>query len=303
VASGLSCPTRDGRISRTGCAFCDTRGSASFHSSPPASPSGSTNIREELLCQLPSIRARFGAGKFLAYFQSYTNTYGSAAALAVIYEQALSVPGISGLCIGTRPDCLNSEVLGVLRTFSERTYVSLELGIQSFDDSTLTWLKRGHDRATSLDALKRLALFAPSVHVCVHLIFGAPTDSATTARDTALLLNRFPLKGVKLHQLMILESTELGRRWKEAPFPTLSLQEYGEHVLEFIENLSPNVYLERLCASATQKQACLAPLWSCERWAPHNYLREFLVSRGCQQGSKIQPSDLTRIPFDENEKE
>jgi len=125
------------------------------------------------------------------------------------------------------------------------------------------------------------------VHVCAHLIFGSPTDTQTCARDAALLLNQLRVKGAKLHQLMVLEHTILGERWKQAPFPTLSLEQYAEKVTDFIEHLSPDIYLERLCATATHGDECLAPEWSRDRWRPHNMLRNHLEERACQQGSKV----------------
>jgi radical SAM protein (TIGR01212 family) len=287
VASGLTCPTRDGKLASAGCAFCDLRGSSSFF----GKKGRGRPVREQIEARLPEIRARFSAEKFLAYFQSYTNTYTGADELRELYESALAVPEIAGLCIGTRPDCLEDDVLSLLEELGQRTYVSLELGVQSFEDASLEWLARGHDGACSVRALERLAQRCPSVHVCAHLMFGQPTDSRHCARDAARLLSLLGVRGAKLHQLMILEGTELARRYRAEPFPTLSLEEYGERVIEFIEYLSPSIYLERLCANATHKDECLAPQWSRERWRPHNVLREMLETRGCRQGSKLLKSE------------
>ncbi len=228
--------------------------------------------------------------KFLAYFQSYTNTYSDLDYLRGIYEEALSTPEIQGLCIGTRPDCLPDPVILLLEELAQKTYISLELGVQSFEDPTLDWLCRGHDRACSLDALARLRKLAPHVHVCVHLIFGSPTDSPENQRDAATLLNQYQVQGVKLHQLMVLEHTDLAERWKKEPFPTLSIEQYAERTLEFIQHLSPSIYLERLCATATHNDECLAPEWSKNRWKPHNDLRDFLIAQKCTQGSALRQS-------------
>lgn len=283
VAGGFTCPTRDGTLAKRGCAFCDLRGSSSFFGKQGRGAS----IREQIQKRLPAVRDRFNATHFLAYFQSYTNTYSDIDSLRDLYETALSEPGISGLCIGTRPDCLPDSVIALLEELAQKTYISLELGVQSFEDPSLLWLDRGHDRQCSLDALERLRTQAPSVHVCVHLIFGSPTDSPSCARDAALLLNRYRVKGAKLHQLMVLEHTVLGERWKENRFPTLSLEEYGDKVAEFIDYLSPDIYLERLCATATHSDECLAPEWSRDRWTPHNVLRKHLEQRACKQGEKL----------------
>ncbi len=284
VASGLSCPTRDGTISKKACAFCDLRGSSSYFGKQGRGADIGTQIRD----RLPRIRERFNATHFLAYFQSYTNTYSEVAYLREIYEAALAEPGISGLCIGTRPDCLPNAAIELLEELAKRSYVSLELGIQSFENPTLDWLTRGHDRASSIDALERLARLAPHVHTCAHFIFGSPTDSPHAAREAALILNDHGVRGAKLHQLMVLEHTELANRYKAEPFPTLSIEQYGERVIDFLEHLSPEIYLERMCATATHAEECLAPEWSRSRWEPHNKLRELLAERGARQGAKIQ---------------
>ncbi|MEO5969704.1 MAG: TIGR01212 family radical SAM protein, partial [Bdellovibrionia bacterium] len=211
VASGLTCPTRDGTIAKKGCAFCDLRGSSSYF----GKKGRGSEIRKQIQARIPGIRERFSANKFLAYFQSYTNTYSDIDYLRGIYEEALLEPEIQGLCIGTRPDCLPDPVIHLLEELAQKTYISLELGVQSFEDPTLDWLCRGHDRACSIAALEKLRKLAPHVHVCVHLIFGSPTDSVKNQRDAALLLNQYQVRGVKLHQLMILEHTDLATRWKE----------------------------------------------------------------------------------------
>ncbi len=292
VASGLSCPTRDGKLAKGGCAFCDVRGSSSFF----GKKGRGAEIQDQIQARLPSIRQRFGATRFLAYFQSYTNTYSDLDYLRQIYEAALSNPDIHGLCIGTRPDCLPLPVLELLEEFAQRTSVSLELGVQSFEDTTLLWLNRGHDGQSSLDAFQRIRNHAPHLHVCAHLIFGSPTDSKTAAKDAAQYLNEAGVRGAKLHQLMILENTELARRWRETPFPTLSLEEYAERVNDFISHLSPDIYLERLCATASHSDECLAPEWSRNRWKPHNTLREILTQKNCIQGALRGLGQFRPIP-------
>jgi radical SAM protein (TIGR01212 family) len=285
VASGLTCPTRDGTLAKKGCAFCDLRGSSSFF----GKKGRGNGVADQIQVRIPGIRERFKVNNFLAYFQSYTNTYSDTEYLRGIYTEALSVPEIRGLCIGTRPDCLPNAVLLLLEELAQSHYISLELGVQSFENATLDWLCRGHDRACSIDALERLRKLAPSVHVCVHLIFGSPTDSPLHQKDAALLLNQYQVKGAKLHQLMVLEHTELAERFRSQNFPTLSLDDYASRTLEFIQYLSPEIYLERLCATATHSDECLAPEWSKNRWKPHNDLRDYLIQHQCVQGSKIHP--------------
>ncbi len=285
VASGLTCPTRDGSLAKKGCAFCDVRGSSSFFGKKERAAA----ISAQLSQRLPEIRRRFGAQHFLAYFQSYTNTYADPAYLRTLYLSALQVPNIAGLCIGTRPDCLSEAIVDLLEELAQTTYVSLELGVQSFEDPSLEWLERGHSGLASRKALALLRQRAPSVHLCVHLMFGSPPDSPAMARNAAQILNEYGVQGVKPHQVMVLENTELARRFREKPFPTLSLEQYGDQLVDFLNHLAPNIYLERLCATASHPEECLAPAWSKLRWEPHNQLRAHLDFKGCQQGSCYRP--------------
>jgi radical SAM protein (TIGR01212 family) len=289
VSSGLTCPTRDGTLARRGCAFCDLRGSSSFFGKQGRGKSVAEQIRK----RIPEVRERFSAERFLAYFQSYTNTYSDLGYLREIYEAALSEPGVSGICIGTRPDCLPDAVLDLLEELARSHHVSLELGVQSFEDPTLLWLDRGHDGQCSIDALRRLRKRAPHVHTCAHLIFGSPTDSPTAGRDAARTLNQLGVRGAKLHQLMVLEHTILAERWRSEPFPTLSIEQYARVVADFLDHLDPGIYIERLCATASHSDECLAPSWSRGRWAPHNQIRDLLASYGAYQGRRLEAS--TRI--------
>ena len=283
VASGLTCPTRDGTIAKAGCSFCDLRGSSSFYGKKGRGDS----VAEQIRSRVPGVRARFGAEKFLAYFQSYTNTYSDVDYLREIYEAALAEPEIQGLCIGTRPDCLPDPVIALLEELAQRTYVSLELGVQSFEDPSLEWLERGHSGQCSIDALEKVRRLAPHVQTCVHLMFGSPPDSPHAGRDAALLLNRLGVRGAKLHQVMVLEHTKLAELYQREPFKTVSLEEYTETVMQFLENLSPEIYVERLSATATHPEECIAPEWSRNRWAPHNYMRDTMTARGCVQGKSL----------------
>ncbi len=283
VNSGLTCPTRDGKLGSKACAFCDIRGSSSYY----GKIGRGNSIREQLDQRIPEIRERFSSERFLAYFQSYTNTYTQVSELREIYEAALSHPEIKGLCIGTRPDCLPDEVLGLLDELSHRTHLSLELGVQSFEDQTLAWLDRGHDAKCSREAIARVRSRAPRVDVGVHLIFGSPTDLPDTPERAAREINESGAHGVKLHQLMVLERTELARRWREdGGFDVLSLEQYADQVGRFLSWLDPKIYVERLCATASHPEECIAPEWSRARWEPLNFLNRWLEQREIWQGAR-----------------
>lgn len=302
IRSGMTCPTRDGRISRTGCAFCDVRGSSSYyglqgatsHSSPdlhpgcpPPSPEYFEQLRIQIEKKIPALEQRFNATRFLAYFQSYSNTYADLPILETLYSTVLNIPEISGLCIATRPDCLPNEILELIETFAQKKYVSIELGVQSFEAATLQWLDRGHTVSCTEDTLQRCHRLAPHANLCAHLIFGCPTDSPDSAIQSALKLNSLQVHGAKLHQLMILKNSILESRWKKEPFSTLSMEAYAHCVKQFIEHLSPEIYIERLCATASHNEECIAPQWSTHRWTPHNKIREYLEINSCRQGSAL----------------
>lgn len=283
VSSGLTCPTRDGLIDQGGCAFCDVRGSSSYF----GKVGRGAEISQQIRTRIPGIKERFKAEKFVAYFQSYTNTYSDLDYLREIYEAALGEPEISGLAIGTRPDCIPDAVIDLLEELAQKHYICLELGVQSFENESLKWLERGHDGESSRDALRRLHQRAPTVETCVHLMFGSPSDTVESAKKAALEINQLNVRGVKLHQLMILERTKLATMYRVQPFKTLSIEEYTEMVGEFLAHLSPEIYVERLCATATHKEECIAPEWSRNRWDPHNQMRQIMLDQDLRQGQAI----------------
>jgi len=285
VSSQLTCPTRDGTISRGGCNFCDVRGSSSFHGKRGRGADVTTQIDS----RLGPLRERFGVSCFVAYFQSYTNTYAEIPYLEEIYSAVLGHPEISGLAIGTRPDCLPDPVLALLESLTQSSGkpVTLELGVQSFVDASLEFLERGHDAACSVDAIQRTSRLAPLVEISAHLMFGMPTDPERVGRDAALCLNALPVHGAKLHQLMVLENTGLAEIYRTQPFETLTLERYATIAADFLDHLRPDLFIERLYASATHPEECLAPLWSRERWGTHNAIRKRLGELGCVQGRLV----------------
>lgn len=283
VNSGLTCPTRDGTITKGGCTFCDVRGSSSYF----GKIGRGGEIAAQIDARLPGTRDRFGSKKHIAYFQSYTNTYSDADYLRGIYLEALSHPEIAGLAIGTRPDCLPDSVIDLLEEFAQTHYVSLELGVQSFEKPTLEWFIRGHDGDCSREALRKMRERAPHVHTCAHFIFGAPTDSPTAARDAALEMNRSGVRGVKLHQMMVLKYTKLAEMYAAEPFPILTVDEYAERAIEFLEHLDPSIYVERLQAKASHAKELIAPMWSLTHWEPYNRILTLMRERGSYQGRAL----------------
>lgn len=268
VSAGFTCPTRDGTRGKDGCAFCDERGSGSFFASGQATSA----VREQILTTIPSIRERFHAQKFLAYFQSFTNTYAPIRYLQEVYDGAMNIPDVVGMAIGTRPDCISDEVLRLLSRYALGRYVSLELGLQSLRDEALSFYERGHSVAEGLDGIRR-ALKYENLSLCVHLMFGAPGDTVETAIEAARTMNELGVDGVKIHQLMILKNTTLAKRFATNPWPTLTMEQYNDMAEAFLENLAPEIYVERTHALASHPEELVAPAWAAQRWAPFNDLR------------------------------
>lgn len=283
VSAGFTCPTRDGTKGTRGCAFCDERGSSSFFSAGKAAQS----IEEQVRASMPVVGRRFHAGKFLAYFQSFTNTYGPLSYLQEVYDGALNIPNVVGMAIGTRPDCVPGDVLALLNGYGRGgRYVSLELGLQSLRNEALDFYERGHTAEEGLDAVER-ALRFPNLSVSVHLMFGAPGDTVAHAAAAARELSQRKVHGVKIHQLMVLKDTILAERFKNNPFPLLSMDEYNQMAMAFLENLDPSIHVERTHALSSHPAELVGPSWSAQRFEPMNALQKMMRDRGSHQGKQL----------------
>lgn len=249
--AGFSCPNRDGTISSTGCAFCDNR---SF--SPVA---GSQSPPLSQLCHsIERARGKFRC--FLPYLQPFSNTYADVSTLQEIYEPLLEPEGVVGLAIGTRPDCFSHGVFDYLRQLASRTYLSVELGLQSAHDSTLRLVNRGHSRRDFEMAVTRLA--SDGVEVAAHVILGLPGETEAMMMETAKVLAGLPVHGVKLHQLMIIEGTALHGLFEAGELMPMSLERYAESVASFISHLRPDQCIHRLMADSRPEHGLVAPMWS-----------------------------------------
>lgn len=283
VSAGFTCPTRDGTRGTNGCAFCDERGSSSFFSAEKATQS----IEEQIRQTMPVVARRFHTKKFLAYFQSFTNTYGPLTYLRQVYDGAINIPDVVGMAIGTRPDCLPGEVLALLNSYGRSRYVSLEIGLQSLRDEALDFYQRGHSVAEGLDAVERAKKF-PNLSVSVHLMFGAPGDSIEHAISAAHTMNRLGVDGVKIHQLMVLKDTTLATRFALKPWPLLEMDEFNRMAVAFLENLDPKIHVERTHALSSHPDELVGPKWSALRFEPMNALKLMMKSNGSYQGKALE---------------
>ncbi len=299
LSGGRTCPTRDGTYGPKkgwgGCTFCDVHGSASYF----ANEHRALSVTEQMERASVMVRKKFGAEKYIAYFQSYTTTHLDIQEYRPRYDTAVAYPGVVRLAVGTRPDCLPPEVLDFLCSYLDRVDVQLELGVQSFNDAVLDWYDRGHDAACAIDALKRAIHRSHELEavetrhlldVSAHLIFGAPQENESDLVRTAGILNRIGVHGVKLHHLHVLKNTKLEKLYKREEFQLLEMEPYLERVAIFLRHLDPGIAIHRVHGTAPHFDELVGPEWTKWRARPNDYLKKMMRERGWRQG------DLLRRP-------
>lgn len=240
VNAGFTCPNRDGTVATGGCSFCDND---AFHPSY-CTPQKTVTLQLEEGKQFHAWRYRRSI-KYLAYFQAYSNTYAPVKVLHRLFNEALSVPGITGLVIGTRPDCINDDILRLLSELSASYYIIIEYGIESIYDETLKVINRGHDFSAAVDALEKTA--ARGIRSGAHFILGLPGETREMMMAMAPAISSLPLDTVKFHQLQIVRGTRIADEYKSNPddFYTFSLEDYIDFITAFLERLTPAIVVER----------------------------------------------------------
>ncbi|WP_028456593.1 TIGR01212 family radical SAM protein [Chitinilyticum litopenaei] len=279
VAAGFTCPNRDGSKGRGGCTFCNNQGFV-----PGYLRECNDDIGLQINTGMRFLQRRYPeTRRWLAYFQAYSNTYADLARLRLAYETALAHPGIDGLVIGTRPDCVADELLDYLHELSQRAIIELELGIESTDDATLARINRGHDFACSADAVRRAA--ARGLPVTGHLIFGLPGESRESMLAGAASLSALPLAALKCHQLQIVKGTQLANDWRRDPatVPVLDSETYLQLLADFLERLRPDIAIQRV-GSEVPPALRLAPASSTRLAQLAPRLTATLAARNSWQG-------------------
>jgi radical SAM protein (TIGR01212 family) len=228
--------------------------------------------------------------KYLAYFQAYTNTYDSLQNLKAKYEEALSVPDVIGLVIGTRPDCMPNDLLDYLADLNHRTFLLVEYGIESIYDATLSRINRGHTHVQTVDAVTRTA--ACGIRTGAHLILGLPGESREAILAEAGILSALPLTTLKLHQLQLIKGTRMAQEFAEQPsdFHLFTPDEYIDLVIDFIERLRPDLILERF-VSQSPKELLIAPHWGLKNYEFTNLLVNYLKQNKIYQGQFFLKSE------------
>lgn len=280
--AGFTCPNRDGRVGTGGCTYCNNQ---TFN---PDYCITEKTITQQLEESKRFFSRKYPDMKYLAYFQAYTNTYDSLQNLKDKYEEALSVPDVVGLVIGTRPDCMPNDLLDYLEELNRRTFLLVEYGIESIYDVTLSRINRGHTHAQSVDAITRTA--ARGIPVGVHLILGLSGESREAILSSADSLSFLPITTLKLHQLQLIKGTRMAQEYAEHPsdFHLFTPDEYIDLVIDFIERLRPDLILERFVSQSPSSLLAI-PGWGLKNHEFVAKLRRRMNERNARQG-RLYPS-------------
>ena len=252
VDAGFSCPNRDGRLSTGGCVYCDNR---TFN---PAYCDPRKSVTEQLEEGKRFFSRKYPDMKYLAYFQAFTNTYASPDRLRRLYEEALRVPGVVGLVIGTRPDCVSDELLDYLQALNEHTFLLVEYGVETANDATLRLINRGHDFACARDAVERT--HQRGILTGAHIILGLPGEDAEESLRQAPVISSLPIDILKIHQLQVVKGTRLAALYAQRPFHVYTVEEYLDLVARYIRLLRKDLILERF-VSQCPPDKLIAPRW------------------------------------------
>lgn len=277
IDAGFSCPNIDGTVAYGGCSYCDNK---SFSPNSRAAP---RPIRDQIASGMAFYRRRFGADKFVVYFQAFTNTHGPVDRLKRLYDEALAFPDVVGLSIGTRPDCVPEPVLDLLSDYHARTHLWVEYGLQSIHDDTMAPLNRAHSYAQFLDAVERTR--RRGLRICAHVILGLPSETPAMMMQTADEAARLNLDGIKIHHLYISNDTALAKLHERRPIKTLSPKEYIPLVCDFLERLPPTMVVERLMGELNEEYV-IAPRWGLSKSTILDLVDREFERRGSRQGSR-----------------
>lgn len=277
--AGFSCPNRDGRISTGGCSFCDNR---TFN---PAYCEREKSVSEQLETGKKFFSRKYTDMKYLAYFQSFTNTYESIDVLRRLYEEALAVEDVVGIVIGTRPDCISDELLDYLERLSRQTFLIVEYGIESANDSTLQRINRGHTFECSRLAIEKTS--GRGILTGGHVIIGLPGEDENESIRQASVISSLPLNILKIHQMQIIRGTKLARLYAEQPFHVYDVDEYIRLVVDYIEHLRSDLVLERF-VSQSPKDLLIAPDWGLKNHEFTDRLVTYMKRTGAYQGRMLR---------------
>lgn len=275
LSSGCSCPNRDGTLGTRGCSFCD--GAGAFAEAGP--------VPEQLARARARVAAKAGANaKYVAYFQSFTNTYGPVDRLRALYTAAMEPEDVAILSVATRPDCLGPEILDLLTELNRKKPVWVELGLQTIHPETAQYLRRGYDLPVYDAAVSSLR--ARGITVVVHQILGLPGETADMMAETTRYIGRSGADGIKFHLLHVLDGTDLADEWRAGKVPVMSLEAYISVLEDCVRNLPREVVIHRLTGDGA-KRDLLAPLWSGDKKRVLNAIHKAFREDDVEQGSAL----------------
>jgi radical SAM protein (TIGR01212 family) len=281
LGGGFTCPNRDGSKGTGGCTFCNPA------SDEPLGYVKGMPIREQLSSGTDYIRRRHGVDRFIAYFSDYTSTHADVAELAEMCREAIAFPGVVGLTLGTRPDCLSHDVLDLLEKLDRETLLWVELGLQSAHDESLRRINRCHGAEDSRAAIARLR--AAGLAVCGHVILGLPAETTADMLTTADFLAETRVDGVKIHNLHVVRGTVLAEQYRAGEYTPLKLEAYVDLTVRFLERLPPEMIVQRITGEAPRRLT-VAPAWSVNKLAVMNAIERELEHRDTWQGRALGAS-------------
>lgn len=281
VNAGFTCPNRDGSKGYGGCTYCNNQSFSPGYGKPKKT------ITEQMGDGIQFFSHKYPEMKYLAYFQSYTNTYDPVEDLISKYEEALAYPNVVGLIVGTRPDCMPDKLLDYFEELSKKTFVLIEYGVESTLNTTLDNINRLHSWEESIEAIIKTA--NRGLRVGAHMILGLPGETHEDYLNHARKLSQLPITTIKLHQLQIIRGTVMAKQYKDNPemFHIFESDEYVDLCIDFAEVLNPNIYIERF-ASQSPKQLLIAPDWGLKNYELVYKIVKRFEERGTWQGKKYE---------------
>lgn len=267
INAGFICPNRDGTVGMRGCIFCSVYGSGDF------ADNKEIPIEVQIENAKRRVSAKISDGKYIAYFQSFTNTYAPVSVLRERYTKALECNDVVGISIATRPDCISDDVIELLKELNREKAVYVELGLQTVHKQTIDYIRRGYENDVYFDAVKRLK--KAGINVVTHIIIGLPFEDGEMVVETTKQAVLAGTDGVKFHLLHVLKNTDLAEDYREGKFKCLELEEYAKILKECISVLPRGVVVHRITGDGAKKDL-IAPLWSADKKRVLNYLNNYL---------------------------
>lgn len=277
--AGFTCPNRDGTKGFGGCTYCNNQ------TFSPEYCHTEKSITRQLEEGVAFFARKYPEMRYLAYFQAYTNTYDTTERLIAKYEEALRFPGVCGLIVGTRPDCMPGDLLDYFSDLSKHSFVLVEYGVESTLDKTLRRINRGHTYAEAEEAIRRTA--SRGIYTGAHLILGLPGESREEILSHAGSISKLPLTTLKLHQLQLIRNTRMAKEFEESPadFHLYSVDEYIDLVIDFVERLNPDIVVERF-VSQSPKELLIAPDWGLKNYEFTAKVLKRFAERNTWQGRR-----------------